>query len=153
MEPHNHTDVSIQLYAVQGINFNVIKENDATQGIYYKQWVMLQRLHIFLPLYESIHGYMGTKCREMCAHTKSVKMLYHYTNVITSIMASQITGMSIVSPGTEPFVRVQIKENIKATHNFPLWSEYTSDWWILHPKGQLQAKWFNSMTLSWYYCH
>ena len=33
MEPHNHTDVSTELYAVQGINFNVINENDGTQGI------------------------------------------------------------------------------------------------------------------------
>ena len=55
MEPHNHSDVSIQLYAVHGINFNVIKENDATQGIYYKQWLMLQRFNIFLHLYESIY--------------------------------------------------------------------------------------------------
>ena len=88
---------------------------------------------------------MGTKRREICAHTKSVKMLYHYTDVITSIMASEITGVSIVYPGTEPFGQVQIKENIKATHNSPLLSEYTSDWWILHPKGQLQGKWFHSM--------
>ena len=31
---------------------------------------------------------------------------------------------------TQPFVLVQIKENIKALRHWPLWREFPSDWWI-----------------------
>ena len=31
---------------------------------------------------------------------------------------------------TQPFVQAQIKENIKAPRHWPLWGEFTGDWWI-----------------------
>ena len=41
-----------------------------------------------------------------------------------SAMASQITGVSIVS-STQPLGREQIKENIKAPRHWLLWGEFT----------------------------
>ena len=32
--------------------------------------------------------------------------------------------------------KAQIKENFKARRYWPLWGEFTSDWWIPHTKGQ-----------------
>ena len=48
-----------------------------------------------------------------------------------SAMASQVTSVSIVA---QPFVKVQIKENIKA--HWPLWGESTGLWWIPLTKVQ-----------------
>ena len=45
-----------------------------------------------------------------------------------SAMASQITGVSIV--------QAQIKEDIKAPRDWPLWGESTGDQWIPRTKGQ-----------------
>ena len=53
----------------------------------------------------------------------------HYSAVIVSAMASQITGVS-----TQPFAR--ITENIKAPRHWPLWGESTGIRWITLTKGQ-----------------
>ena len=37
---------------------------------------------------------------------------------------------------SQAFVQAYNKENIKATHNWPLLGESPGDWWILLPKGQ-----------------
>ena len=55
----------------------------------------------------------------------------HYIDVIMSAMASQITGVSIF---TKPFVKVQIKENIKDPRQWLLWGE--CDRWIPCTKNQ-----------------
>ena len=52
-----------------------------------------------------------------------------------SMMASQIISLTIVY-FTQAFIRVQIKENIKAPRYWLLWGELTGDWWIPHTKGQ-----------------
>ena len=49
------------------------------------------------------------------------------------VMASEITGVSIAY---SPFVKAQIKENIKAPRHWPLQGELTGDRWIPHPEGQ-----------------
>ena len=49
-----------------------------------------------------------------------------------SAMVSQNTDISIV----QPFVMVQIKENIKALRYWPLWGESAGDQWIPITKGQ-----------------
>ena len=36
----------------------------------------------------------------------------------------------------EPFVQVQIKENIKAPRHWPLWGKFTGDRWVPRTKGQ-----------------
>ena len=36
----------------------------------------------------------------------------------------------------QPFVQVQIKENIKAPRHWPLWAEFAGDRWIPRTKGQ-----------------
>ena len=48
----------------------------------------------------------------------------HYSDVIISAMASQITGVWIVC---QSFVQAQIEENIKAPRHCPLWGEFTSE--------------------------
>ena len=45
-----------------------------------------------------------------------------------SMMASQITSLTIV--------QAQIKENIKAPRQWPLWGEFTGNRWIPRTKGQ-----------------
>ena len=52
----------------------------------------------------------------------------HYSGVIMGTIASEITGVSLV---TQPFVQTQIEENIKAPRHWWLCGEFTGDWWIL----------------------
>ena len=59
---------------------------------------------------------------------------YHYIDVIMSMMASQITGISIV---TQPFVQAQIKENIKVLQGIHQWRVNS-----LH-KGPVMQKMFS----------
>ena len=58
--------------------------------------------------------------------------IMHYSDVMLSAMASQITGVSIVcstvGSGTD--------QNIKAPRHKPLCGEFTGDRWIPHTKGQ-----------------
>ena len=37
---------------------------------------------------------------------------------------------------TQPFIKAQIEENLKAPRHWPLWGEFTGDRWIPHTKGQ-----------------
>ena len=69
----------------------------------------------------------------------------HYSDVIMSKMASQITVVSIIF---QPFVEEQIKENIKALHRWPLWGESTGYRWIPLTKGQQHGKCFHLITSS-----
>ena len=56
-------------------------------------------------------------------------LMHHYSEVIMSTMASQITVSRLF---TQPFVQAQIKENIKARRHWSLWG----DPWIRLTKGQ-----------------
>ena len=49
----------------------------------------------------------------------------------------------------QAFVQVQIKENIKAPHHWPLWGESTGDRWIPLTKGQWRGKCFHLMISLW----
>ena len=49
---------------------------------------------------------------------------------IMNTMKFQITSL------TQPFIQVQIKENIKALRHWPLCGEFTGDRWIPRTKGQ-----------------
>ena len=60
---------------------------------------------------------------------------------ITSItMTSEWARLRLKSPVsqlfTQPFIRVQIKVNIKAPRHWPLCGEFTGDRWIPRTKGQ-----------------
>ena len=48
--------------------------------------------------------------------------------------------------------QAQIKENIKAPRNWPLWGEFAGDRWIPLTKGQQRGKYFHMMTSSWMFC-
>ena len=50
---------------------------------------------------------------------------FHYSDVIMSAMASQITSLAIVYSTV-----MQTKENFKAPRHWPLWQEFTGDRWI-----------------------
>ena len=49
---------------------------------------------------------------------------------------------------TQPFIQMQIKENIKAPRHWPLCGEFTGDRWIPRTNGQLRGKCFHLMTSS-----
>ena len=51
----------------------------------------------------------------------------HYSDVIMGAMASQITSLTIFN---QPFIKAQIKENIKAPCRWPLCVEFTGCRWI-----------------------
>ena len=42
---------------------------------------------------------------------------------------------------THPFVQAQIKKSITAPRHWPLWREFTGDWWIPLTKGQWALQW------------
>ena len=80
----------------------------------------------------------------------------HYSDVIISTMASQVTGVTIVCSSASLGL-VQIKEYTKALRHWPLWMESTSNaenvsiWWCLHENGNLHMLWY-SMT-PWLYVY
>ena len=74
----------------------------------------------------------------------SGKFSVHYSDVIMSAMASQITGVSIVCST----VFFSGAENFKATRHWPLCEEFTGDQWIPRTKGQLRGKCSHLMTSS-----
>ena len=51
----------------------------------------------------------------------------HYSDVMMGAMASQITSLGLL---IQPFIQVQIKQNIKVLHHWPLCGEFTGDRWI-----------------------
>ena len=57
----------------------------------------------------------------------------HYIDVTMGAMASQFTASPLF---TQPFIRAQIKENIKAPRHWPLCGEFTGDRWIPRTNGQ-----------------
>ena len=65
---------------------------------------------------------------------RTIKTSVNYSDVIMSVMASQITGVSIVClticSGADK------KNNIKVPLHWPLWGEFTDDRWIPLRKGQ-----------------
>ena len=68
-----------------------------------------------------------------------ISLVSHYSDVILSAMASQITGVSIVCLTV---VQAQITENLKAPRHWPLWGESTDNCWIPLTKGQITRKMF-----------
>ena len=50
---------------------------------------------------------------------------------------------------TQPFIRAQIKKNIKAPRHWPLCGEFTGDRRIPRTNGQLRGRCFHLMTSSW----
>ena len=70
---------------------------------------------------------------------------FHYTDVIMSTMASQITSLTIVYlifySGTD-------QRNIKVPRHRPFCGEFTDDRWIPRTKGQLRGKYFHLITSS-----
>ena len=57
---------------------------------------------------------------------------HHYSDVLMSTMVYQITSVSIVY---STICSGPDQRNIKAMRHWPLWDEFTSDWWILRTKG------------------
>ena len=69
-------------------------------------------------------------CLNIAPSPKSIKqyLMYHYSAVIRSAMASQITSVSIVWSSGCSGADKDIY--IKAPHHWPLWWESIGDWWI-----------------------
>ena len=93
----------------------------------------------------------------MVNSTMIIGHAYNY-NVTTRLgwgitVASYLARWRLKSPAlrvfTQPFIQVQIKENIKAPRHWPLCGEFTGDRWNPLTKGQLSGKCFHLMTSSW----
>ena len=54
-----------------------------------------------------------------------------YSDVMMGVMASQLTGVSIV----RLIVRSDGDKKIKVPRQWPFWEESIGDWWIPHHKG------------------
>ena len=70
----------------------------------------------------------------------------HYTDVIMTTIASQITSLTVVY-STVYSDADQSKHQSSASLAF-VWRSHR-DRWIPHTKGQLRGKWFHLMTSSW----
>ena len=98
--------------------------------------------------YHGIFSYLHVQEARRKCFSKNVWLTYiihHYTDVIVSAMASQITGVSIVC---SVFGLGADQRNIKASRHCPLCREFTGDRWILRTKGQWCGKCSNLMTSS-----
>ena len=75
-----------------------------------------------------------------------------YENCLFITLTSWWARWRLKSPAsrlfTQPFIRVQIKENIKAPRHWLLRGEFTGDRWIPRTKGQWRGKCFHLMTSS-----
>ena len=67
----------------------------------------------------------------------------HYSDVIISVMASQITKVLIVY---SPVCSNADQRKHESSRHWPLWGEFTGHRWIPRPKGQLRGKCFHLMT-------
>ena len=75
--------------------------------------------------------------------------IQHHSITVTSQCVLRHLKLPASRSFAQPFVQAQIKENIKSRLHWPLWGEFTSDWWIPHRKGQWRGKCFHLMTSSW----
>ena len=69
----------------------------------------------------------------------------HYDDVIMTILASQITSLTVVYSIVYSGVN---QRNIKAPRHWPLCGKFTGDRWISRTNGQLRGKCFHLMTSS-----
>ena len=90
-----------------------------------------------------IASFMGPTCGRQDPGVGPV----NFATVITSAIASQITGVSIVY-STVCLGVDKRKENTKALRHWPLWGEFTGDRWIPRTKGEYWRKCFHFMTSS-----
>ena len=87
---------------------------------------------------------------------REVKMRCYSSDIAQEsiTMTSQWVGWRLKSPAsrlfTQPFIRAQNKESIKAPRHWPLCGEFTWDRWITRTNGQLRGKCFHLMTSSWH---
>ena len=70
---------------------------------------------------------------KMVAIVSRLQCVKTYSDVIMDAVASQSPASRLF---TQLFIQAQIKENIKAQRHWPLWGEFTGDWWIPCTKGQ-----------------
>ena len=84
------------------------------------------------------------RCGQLCAKYSGERNMIHYRDVIMSMIASQITCVSIVCST----VYSGADQRNYPCH-CPWWGESTGDWWIPLTKGQLCGKCFHLMMSSW----
>ena len=75
------------------------------------------------------------------------KFPQHYNDVIMSMMASQITNLTIVYLSVYSGAD---QRTIKTPRHWPLWGEFTGDRWIPRTKGRWRGKYFHLVTSSWH---
>ena len=97
------------------------------------------------PLFQT-HDWLNFWCRQASSNMiikqglVSIQLFFlifdieiHYSDVMMSAMASQITGVLIVYLAINSDAD---KKNMKVPRHWPLWGEFTGYQWIPHTKGQ-----------------
>ena len=78
-------------------------------------------------------------------HSRNISFIDPYSDVMISAMASQITGVSILSSTVSSNAN---QWNTEASRHWSFWGESICHRWIPLTKGQSRWKYFHSMTSS-----
>ena len=73
-------------------------------------------------------------------HSRRITLLCSVIITVTSLWAEWRLKSPALRLFTQPFVQVQMKENIKALRHWPLWGEFTGDCWIPHSQRASDAE-------------
>ena len=131
-----------KIFRLNKIKFNLAKQSLINKilfmkkGDHAKQWNYILTFTLSMCEYEECHD-DSLSCLQWCGESPKL----HYSDVIMSMMASQITSVLIVY---STICSGQIKENIKAPCHWPLWGEFASDRWPVNSlhKGPVTQKMF-----------
>ena len=100
-----------------------------------------------------VSTYIYGACHLVTSTGTTILVTYHFCQVIaTHLVWSETLRWRLKPPAsrlfTQPFIRAQIKENIKTPRHWPLCGEFTGDRLFPRTKGQLRGKCFHLMTSS-----
>ena len=114
-------------------------------------------------IYPNPSGLLPCNCGNYDYSSASGSTLSHVYNstTVTSYWAPWRLQLPTSRLFTQPCVQAQIKENIKASRHWPLWGEFTGDWWILPQRASnaevVSLEWHHNGIIRisrnrWYYC-
>ena len=129
---HDDMETFSTLLALSEGNLSVTSGSPSQKDSYEELQRCLVRLHKILNEKSSCRLFSWAAKMLMWWHY-NLEHIIHYSDVIMSMMASQITSLTIVY---SVVVQAQIKEDIKAPRQWPLCGEFTGHRWIPRTKGQ-----------------
>ena len=124
-------------------NFNGCKMADICRRYMFKCIFMTKSLCILFPISLAFVPNVQIDYRSALVQVKASidpDLWCHMVSPGNITMTSQWARRRLKSPAsplfTQPFIRAQIKENIKAPRHWPLWVEFTGDRWIPRTNDQ-----------------